>query len=318
MNPLISKEQEIFKSTPAKGGKMNSSETKGMNVPANRMYKDTIFRMLYRDKKNLLNLYNALNDTDYTDENDLEIITLENAIYMSMKNDLAFVLDFRMYLYEHQSTHNPNIPLRDLFYVSSEYQKLVEKSSLYASRRVLIPAPRFVVFYNGTDERPEREFLKLSDLYTTPEEEPLLELQVLMLNINAGHNQELKERCQTLHEYMLYVERIRTYIQEGITLQKAVERAVDECISEGILEEFLRANRAEAINVSIFEYDEEKEIRLYRNAEREVGKDIGLSVLVKVLKKEGKTAEEIYQEVVMHEEYHDVTREKIEECYNCE
>lgn len=278
---------------------MNSSETK---VLVNTRQKDTVFRILFRDKKNLLQLYNALNDSDYEDAELLDVVTLESAIYMSMKNDVAFVLDYRLYLYEHQSTYNPNMPLRDLFYVSNEYQKLIgDKKSLYASKAVKIPAPRFVVFYNGTAKRLEREWLKLSDLYEIPEEQPMLELQVLMLNINAGNNEELKEKCSCLEEYMLYVERIRTYAAECDSLQEAVERAIESCISDGILEEFLRTHKAEAMTVSIFEYDEEKEIRLFREAEREVGIEQGIEQLLcsqvtKKLKK-NKTLEQITEEL---------------------
>lgn len=100
--------------------------------------------MLFSNRKNLLSLYNAVNQRDYKNPDDLEIVTLENAIYMGMKNDLAFIIDTNLYLYEHQSTYNPNIPLRDLFYISNEYQKLVDKKSLYSStlqkflRRILL------------------------------------------------------------------------------------------------------------------------------------------------------------------------------------
>lgn len=254
---------------------MNSKEPE---VVVNARQKDTVFRILFKDKKNLLQLYNALNDSEYTDAEKLEIVTLESAIYMSMKNDVAFVLDHRLYLYEHQSTYNPNMPLRDLFYVSNEFQKLIgDKKSLYASKAVRIPVPRFVVFYNGTPKRPEREWLKLSDLYEVSEENPMLELQVLMLNLNEGNNKELKEKCRCLEEYMLYVGRIRYYAAHCDTLQEAVERAISDCIEEGILEDFLRTHKAEAMTVSIFEYDEEKELRLYREAEREVGIEQTLS-----------------------------------------
>ena len=246
-------------------------------VTVNRTYKNTVFQMIFHQKKELLELYNALNDSDYSNEEELTIVTLENAVYMSMKNDLAFVLDMRLHMYEHQSTHNPNIPLRDLFYVSQEYQVLVDKKTLYGSRAIKIPAPRFVVFYNGTVKQPERQWMKLSDLYELPEENPMLELQVLVLNINKGNNEELTEKCRTLKEYMLYIEKIRYYTDiEKKSLQEAVEISVDECIREGILPDFLRKNKAEAIAVSIFEYDEEKELRLIREDEREYGIEIGI------------------------------------------
>ena len=135
------------------------------NVAVNRNYKDTVFRMLFSDKKNLLSLYNAVNGRSYTNPEELEIVTLDNAIYMGMKNDLAFIVDMNLYLYEHQSTYNPNIPLRDLFYISSEYQKLVDKKSLYVSSIVKIPAPQFIVFYNGTRKADDKQELRLSQMY---------------------------------------------------------------------------------------------------------------------------------------------------------
>ena len=217
------------------------------NVTANREYKSNVFAMLFSDKEKLLELYNALNRSHYTMEDELEIVTLKNAIYMSMKNDLAFVLDCRLMIYEHQSTPNPNMPLRDLFYVSKEYEKMVVTRSLYSREKVKIPAPHFIVFYNGMEKQPEREVLKLSDLYNVEEDDPMLELKVELLNINEGNNDTLKESCQTLKEYMQYVNCVRDYIHvKKMTLNVAVETAVTECIRNGILAEFLRENRAES------------------------------------------------------------------------
>ena len=125
-------------------------------VKVQRNYKDSLFRMLFKDKENLLCLYNALNKTDYTDVEGLEITTLENAVYMNYKNDVSFVFDLELMLYEHQSTVNPNMPLRDLFYVADTLQKRTYNKDLYGSKLIKIPSPRFVVFYNGTDPQPER------------------------------------------------------------------------------------------------------------------------------------------------------------------
>jgi len=252
------------------------------NVTANREYKSNVFSMLFDNKERLLELYNALNGSHYTNEDDLEIVTLKNAIYMSMKNDLAFVLDCRLMLYEHQSTPNPNMPLRDLFYVSKEYEKMVITQTLYSRKKVSIPAPHFIVFYNGTDTQPEQEILKLSDLYQISETEPMLELKVMMLNINDGHNEALKENCQTLKEYMQYVNLVRQYTyQESLDLKAAVELAVAECIKEGILREFLLKNRAEVVAMSIFEFDEEKEWKLIREAEYQYGVETGIETGIK-------------------------------------
>ena len=132
--------------------KLKTKQVKVNRVRANRKYKDTVFRILFSDKEHLLSLYNVVSGKTYTDPEQLQIVTLENAVYMGMKNDLAFIIDTNLFLYEHQSTYSANMPLRDLFYIASEYQKLVDKKSLYSSKLQKIPAPKFLVFYNGTEE----------------------------------------------------------------------------------------------------------------------------------------------------------------------
>lgn len=247
-----------------------------VTVTANRQYKSTMFCMLFRDKKELLELYNAVNHSHYTDPEALEIVTLENAVYMSIKNDMAFLIDMHLNLYEHQSTFNPNMPLRDLLYVANEYQKLIKDASIYSSKLLKIPTPRFIVFYNGHEVRPEEEVLRLSDAYFTREENPELELKVTVLNINAGNNRELLEQCKPLQEYMQYVDCIRKYVDaSGMTLEEAVEKAVNECIEKGILSDFLRRNKAEAMSISIFEYNEAEEKEKLRKAEYQGGYEEG-------------------------------------------
>lgn len=240
-----------------------------------RDYKDTMFRMLFKEKENLLSLYNALNKTSYTNTDDLEITTLESAVYMNYKNDVSFVFHSELLLYEHQSTINPNMPLRNLVYVSKVLRGITKNENLYGSALVKIPAPKFVIFYNGTDPQPERWMLRLSDAFESKEsaqdklpeeselskqEQPNLELLVTAYNINFGYNPELMEACRLLKEYAQYVEQVRKYAKE-MEFPSAVEQAVDYCIHNGILSDFLSKNRAEAIEMSIFEYDEEKHIK---------------------------------------------------------
>ena len=244
-------------------------------LTTHRNYKDTVFRMLFSDRKNLLSLYNAVSGAHYDDPEKLEIVTLENAIYMGMKNDLAFIIDTDLFLYEHQSTYNPNMPLRDLFYISSEYQKLVDKKSLYSSVLQKIPAPQFIVFYNGTEKKKDHWLNHLSEAFQNLSGNPKLELEVLTININEGHNLELMEQCQTLREYAQYVACVRRYAKE-FELNEAVKLAVDECIRNNILSEFLRANKSEVIAMSIFEYDKEEEERKLRKAEYEAGVAAGM------------------------------------------
>ena len=247
---------------------------KKQQLKMQRNYKDTVFRMLFNNKEALLSLYNAINGTHYERTDDLEIITLENAVYMAMKNDIAFILGLYMNLYEHQSTLNPNMPLRDLFYIAKQMEKVVIDDTLYSSRVVKIPTPKFIVFYNGVDACEERRILKLSDAFQKKEEEVDLELKVLVLNINAGMNRQIMESCQTLKEYSIYVERVRKY-RAVMPIEQAVEKAVTECIRENILADFLKKQRAEVVAMSILEYNEEEEIKKIRASERRGGYDDG-------------------------------------------
>ncbi len=240
----------------------------------NRKYKDTVFRMLFKKKAHLLELYNGLNGTNYQNEAELEIYTLDNAIYMGIKNDVSFLLMSELNLYEHQSSYNPNMPLRDLIYIARQFEKFVRGKSLYSSRRLTLPTPGFVVFHNGTDYQPERRMLKLSDSFEKRAEEPSLELKVLQINVNEGKNRELMERCRTLKEYSQYVACVRKYTEKE-PIAEAVEHAVTECIQKGILRDFLLDQRAEVIAMSIFEYDEEEEKRKLREAEYEYGREEG-------------------------------------------
>lgn len=245
-------------------------------LTANRMYKSRIFAMLFSDRNELLKLYNAINGTSYDDPDLLQVNTLENAVYMSMQNDVSFIIDMRLNLYEHQSTYSPNLPVRYLLYVADVYSDYTKDMNLYGTKAVKLPTPRFVIFYNGQAEQPDRKELKLSELFSIPDADPSLELKAVMLNINKGHNRKLMETCRTLQDYAEYTFRVREYAAE-MPLDLAVEQAITECISEGILADFLRKNRTEAKKVSIYEYDEERHMRQTREEGMEEGYANGFS-----------------------------------------
>lgn len=245
-------------------------------LTANRMYKSRIFAMLFSDRNELLKLYNAINGTSYDDPDLLQVNTLENAVYMSMQNDVSFIIDMRLNLYEHQSTYSPNLPVRYLLYVADVYSDYTKDMNLYGTKTVKLPTPKFVIFYNGQAEQPDWEKLKLSELFTIPDFDPSLELKAVMLNINKGHNRKLMETCRTLQDYAEYTFRVREYAAE-MPLDLAVEQVITECISEGILADFLRKNRAEAKKVSIYEYDEERHMRQTREEGMEEGYANGFS-----------------------------------------
>lgn len=226
----------------------------------NRKYKDRLFRFIFSDKGNLLQLYNAINDSHYNNPDDLVITTIDDVVYMGMKNDLSFIIDDIMSLYEHQSTYSPNLPLRGLFYFSAMYRNYIEpmKQKLYTDSPLRIPFPVYLVFYNGSMEEPERKEIPLSDLFIQNGKglQPALECTALLLNINVGHNQELMEKCRILKEYAQFIHTIRSKISVGLPFQEAVETTVEDCISQNILSEILRKNKAEVIDMILTEYDE--------------------------------------------------------------
>lgn len=245
-----------------------------VSLPVNRIYKDRLYKMIFNDKSELLKLYNAINGTHYDDPAMLTITTLDNAIYMTMENDLSFIIDMRLALYEQQSTVNPNLPLRFLMYITDIYSAYTKDMNIYGSKKVQIPLPSFVIFYNGVKSQPDRTEFLLSELFHPTTDQPALELKAVMLNINKWHNQELMNACHTLRDYSEYVARIRTYSAE-MPLTDAVEKAITECIHENILRDFLLKNRAEAKAMSIYEYDEEKTLRMFREEGYEDGERNG-------------------------------------------
>ncbi len=253
------------------------AKEKQQNIKRN--YKDSLFRMLFKDPEHLLELYNAINGTHYEDSGMLEINTLENAVYLSMKNDISVIVDTTLSLYEHQSSYSPNLPYRNLQYVSAIYAGMVPEDRLYGVRTLRLPTPRFIVFYNGTDKNlPDRTELRLSDLFeknnADPESEPWMELKTVILNINKGYNEQLMKTCQILREYTEVVSRIRKF-QKELPIEDAVTCAIDECIAEGILANFLRKNRREAIRVSVLECDVDKVMAYLQEEAKEIGYEKG-------------------------------------------
>ena len=242
-----------------------------------RNYRDTLFRMLYRNKKRLLSLFNAVNGTHYDNPDDLTITTLEGVLYLGMKNDVSCIIDMMMQLYEHQSTVNPNMPLRNLFYVSDLLQKYIyeEGIDIYSRKQIKIPTPKFVVFYNGDEEQPERKEIHLSKAFSANTGETNMELVVLQININKGQNEELKAACKTLQEYAEFTERAREHRKE-MELEDAIRTTIDECIRDGILKDFLLKNKAEVYHMCLYEFDVELHERVLREEEREEGRLEGI------------------------------------------
>ena len=242
----------------------------------NRKYKDHLFRFIFSDKQRALSLYNAVNGTDYTDTESLTFTTLNDAIYMGMKNDLAFLLGLELNLYEHQSSVNPNMPLRGLLYFSRTYDTLVRtnKLNLFGNKLQKIPTPKYIVFYNGKDEMPEQHTLRLSDAFQTSG--GCMELMATVYNINAGRNAALMARCLPLRDYALFVAAVRERIPETNSVEEAIRQAIDICIQKNIMANILIASKAEVTDMLLTEYDEAAVMEMLRKEAREEGREEGL------------------------------------------
>lgn len=274
----------------------------------NRKYKDRLFRLLFSDKQSLLELYNALNQTSYTNPDDLEITTLDDVLYMKMKNDVSILLDDYLSLYEHQSTFNPNMPLRGLLYFADLYRQLFGNKHLYSTKFLHLPTPVYIVFYNGKQEIGEEKILKLSDSFSNSNGHPKLELETRVLNINHGHNQKLLEHCRTLREYSIFLDKIKAY-NKTLELSEAIQKAMDECIAEDVLQNFLIKRRSEVMNSLLTEYDEERVLadlsrEFYEDGEAagiqkgiQQGRDTHLLELIQKKLQKGKTPEQIAEDL---------------------
>ncbi|MDY5811635.1 MAG: hypothetical protein SPJ89_06620 [Treponema sp.] len=242
----------------------------------NVIYKDRLFKAIFGKQEHkdwLLSLYNALNNSDYKNPDDLELTTIGNIIYITMKNDLSFLIDSQMNLYEQQSTWNPNMPLHGLFYFAQLYQQHIskQKRDIYSSTLLKIPTPQFIVIYNGSRQTADVEKLKLSDAFEVPKNDGEFEWTATLVNINKGHNESLLAKCKPLNDYAIYIDRIKANIQQGLTKEEAVKEAMDFAIKNNMLNGFFLSQKLEVLNMSLTEFNQEEYDRNRYDEGREAG-----------------------------------------------
>ena len=246
-----------------------------------REYKDRLFKFIFgnpQHKEWTLSLYNAINGSNYTNTDDLEFTTIENAVYMSMKNDVSFLVNDTMNLYEQQSTFNPNMPVRFLIYSGMIYSKHIDKSKkyhIYSTRLQKLPIPRCICFYNGKTEKDDRTILRLSDAFSVQGKADI-EVTVTMINVNYGHNNSLLEDCMPLGDYSFFVERVRQNYTIYGDADKAIDRSLEELPDNSLIKPFLMNNKAEVKNMCITEYNEEKAMAVLKEEFLEEGIQKGI------------------------------------------
>ena len=243
----------------------------------NPQYKDRLFNFLFGSEENrawALSLYNAVNGSDYTDPESIQITTIKEVMYLGMHNDVSFLIAGDMVLYEQQSTYNPNMPLRLLQYAGNLYEKYVKENKLnkYGSELLALPVPRLVVFYNGITDQPDEKILRLSDSFPAGSDADI-EVKVRMLNVNAGRNKELLEKCRPLGEYSWFVEEVRrnnhTKDEEGMS--SAIDRAISAMPDDYLIKAFLEAHRTEVKGMLLTEYNEAEQMALFKEDGRKEG-----------------------------------------------
>lgn len=269
-------------------------------VRTNPKYKDRLFCLLFGDEKNkqnIISLYNALNGTDYSEDEEVEVTTIHDVIYINMKNDVSFIVDSHMSLFEQQSSVNPNMPLRGLMYFGNLYDSYIESRGLniYGSKLIQIPTPQYYVLYNGKVEAPAVAELKLSDAFAKESPKGKFEWTATFINLNQGKNDALLEKCRPLEEYMFLIRCIRENEVKGMRIEDAIDTAVQHCIECNVLKEFLIAHRAEVVSVCLTEFNEKVFVASMK-AEGE------LAMAIRLVKKGRLSVEEAVEELQMSED----------------
>lgn len=245
----------------------------------NKEYHNDVFSMLLEDPNNALALYNAMNGTDYKDADMVEMCRLDGGISLSVRNDAAFILDMRLSLYEYQSLICPNKPIRSFVYLANILEEMIKNHIIYAGMPAGTTIPRFIIFYNGDEEQPEQYELQLSDVFLRSVDDPKLKLKCTVYNINNGKNKALLQNCPFLRRCVTFVDYVRDFHKEleFDRLEHAIELAIDRCIKEDVLRDFLMDHRTEIVEVLIQDYNFERRLTLDREERLTDGYNEGLA-----------------------------------------
>jgi hypothetical protein len=249
-----------------------------MNV--NRNYKDSVFTFLFNDPTVLRELYGAIAGVELAPDVPVTINTLEGVLYQNLLNDISFLLgDKQVILVEHQSTINPNLPLRILMYISRIYEKMMVGRNVYGRKKLKVPVPEFIVLYNGKEKYPDQEVIRLTDLYEGgvlgEKRSGGLEVEVRVYNINKGHNEGIVRRCERLRGYSIFIGKEREFEAGGLGREDAIGKAVKWCIGEGVLGGFLEEHGSEVMNMLMAEWKLEDALVVEREEGREEGLEQG-------------------------------------------
>ena len=285
---------------------------------ANREVKSDAFTAHFGNPKNAALLYAALEGEEVSPE-DIRFTTLEGVLFLARKNDLAFTAQGKvLVISEHQSTINPNMPLRSAIYYGRTMEKLIDPRAIYGKKLMRIPTPEFYCFYNGNEPQPPETTLKLSTSYLAKTSEPMLELSVRVININLPENHQILEQCRPLYEYSWFIQRIKDNIGLELPLDDAITKAIEACKTAGILVDFLQEYGSEVYNMLFKQFDVEEALEYRYNEGVEDGIERGrlLALIDQVCRKlaRGKSAQEIAEDLEEEQEMIEKVCEAAEIC----
>jgi hypothetical protein len=267
-------------------------------VNVNRKYKSSVFESYFNDGAKLIEAYNAIKGKHYPKDTEVEINTLEDALFMEQINDVSFLLDERLIvLIEHQSTISENFPLRMLLYIGRLYEKILESDNIYRQRLIKIPKPDFIVLYNGDDEYPDRAEIRLSAAFKDADIPDLLELTVRVYNINKGRNAEILQKSRSLGDYAAFIGRVKENRAAGLSADNAIAEAVEYCISNGIMKEYLESNASEVRNMLFTEWNMDDAKRIWREEALEEGMEKAAESIAARMLLKGDTPEGVAERV---------------------
>jgi len=249
-----------------------------------------MFRSLFNNEKSLLELYNALHGTDYSERNtEIIINTMDESLVSKRRNDISFMLNGRLVvMLEHQSSVNENMPFRFLRSISRIFEDgILDKKAVYRQKLIRFPRPQFIALVNAPGRFPDRKLMRLSDSFMDVPgfEETRLELEVMVYNINEGQNPGILARCSVLKEYAYFVARARLHIEaekqklgttsEAKVIRAAIRKAILDCKAKGYLLDYWGKMMEEDMSVFDIEWDHETALEVRWEEGREDGLEEG-------------------------------------------
>ena len=243
---------------------------------ANKQFKDSFFRHIFRNLDELVSLHKALYD-DKIAESDVVFTTLDNILLDRLKNDLSYVVQNRRFmLFEHQSSINLNMPMRFAMYFSESLKHLIPNAkAMYQTNLIHFPTPFFAVLQMGNPNGQDHTVLHLSDSFLEPQapEDRRLELLVDVFNIDYSPERPILHKCPTLNGYSYFINEVEIRRNANYSTDQAIREAVEVCRERNILRRYLDAEYEEVKNMVTLQYNEKEAQQFWREEGREEERD---------------------------------------------